>query len=408
LRILIVSQYFWPEDFRINDLATGLVEMGHEIEVLTGMPNYPSGKLIPRYRTFKPLSEKYEGIPIVRAPLIPRGKGRGWQLALNYLSFAISASLLGPLLLHKKFDVIFVFEPSPITVGIPAMVMKWFKTVPVMFWVQDLWPESISATGAIQSEFILNWVKTLVGLIYKNCDRILISSRAFRDSVVSLGGAEENINYFPNSAENLYKPVRLENEAPEREMMPAGFCVMFAGNIGVAQDFSTILTAAEKLRSYKDIHWVILGDGRMRGWVAEQIQKRDLTGNFHLLGRHPVDAMPRFFSLADVLLVTLRKEPIFALTVPAKIQSYMACAKPVIAALDGEGARIIEEADAGIGCPAENPEALAEGVLDIYRMTPQERNRLGQNGLAYFGRHFERQVLLPRLDAWIRALKKEG
>ena len=162
--------------------------MGHEIEVLTGMPNYPSGKLIPRYRTFKPLSEKYEGIPIVRAPLIPRGKGRGWQLALNYLSFAISASLLGPLLLHKKFDVIFVFEPSPITVGIPAMVMKWFKTVPVMFWVQDLWPESISATGAIQSEFILNWVKTLVGLIYKNCDRILISSRAFRFRCISRWG----------------------------------------------------------------------------------------------------------------------------------------------------------------------------------------------------------------------------
>jgi len=407
VKLLIVTQYFWPENFRINDLALGLQERRHKVEVLTGFPNYPTGHLFRGYRFLKQVKDNYQNIPIYRVPLILRGSGTGFRLALNFISFALAASLLAPLYCRGKYDVILVYEPSPISVGMPAMVMKWLKKIPVMFWVQDLWPESLSATGAIKSEFILNQVKKLVRFIYRSCDRILIQSLAFRESVVSHGGVDEKINYFPNSAEALYKPVELEDEAPERKMIPEGFCVMFAGNIGVAQDFPTILGAAEKLRSYKDIHWVIIGDGRMRVWVAEQIQKRGLTRNFHLLGRHPVETMPRFFSLSDVLLVTLRKEPIFSLTIPAKIQSYMACAKPVIAAIDGEGARIIKVADAGLGCSAENPEALAETVLDIYRKNPAERNRIGQNGLAYFRRQFEREILLSRLDSWIRILKEK-
>ncbi len=407
MKLLIVTQYFWPENFRINDLALGLQERRHKVEVLTGFPNYPTGHLFRGYGFLKQVKDNYQNIPIYRVPLILRGSGTGFRLALNFISFALAASLLAPLYCRGKYDVILVYEPSPISVGMPAMVMKWLKKIPVMFWVQDLWPESLSATGAIKSEFILNQVKKLVRFIYRNCDRILIQSLAFRKSVVSHGGVDEKINYFPNSAEALYKPVELEDEAPERKMIPEGFCVMFAGNIGVAQDFPTILGAAEKLRSYKDIHWVIIGDGRMRVWVAEQIQKRGLTRNFHLLGRHPVETMPRFFSLSDVLLVTLRKEPIFSLTIPAKIQSYMACAKPVIAAIDGEGARIIKVADAGLGCSAENPEALAETVLDIYRKNPAERNRIGQNGLAYFRRQFEREILLSRLDSWIRILKEK-
>lgn len=405
MKILIITQYFWPEDFRINDLATGLVEIEHEIEVLTGMPNYPNGKLFPGYRAVKPLREKHEGIPIVRVPLIPRGKGRGWQLALNYLSFAFFGSLIGPFRCRGKYDLILVYEPSPVTVGLPAIVMKAVRRAPVLFWVQDLWPESLSATGAVKSQWILDRVKTLVRFIYSRCDCILLQSEAFKKPVMSLGIEKERLIYFPNSAESLYKPVSLEADAIEREKMPEGFKVMFAGNIGAAQDFSTILKAAEFLKEYPDIHFIILGDGRMYSWVASQILKRGLTDSFHLLGRYPVETMPRYFSLADVMLVTLRKEPIFELTIPAKMQSYMACARPIIAALDGEGARVVNEADAGISCPAENPEALAQAIITMCK-TPENRKReMGANSRKYFEANFERNFLLNRLDGLMKEMK---
>lgn len=407
MRILIVSQYFWPENFRINDLALGLKEKGHQVAVLTGIPNYPDGRFFPGYGVFKKRAEGYHGIRVVRVPLIPRGKGGAIRLSLNYLSFALCASILAPFLCRGKVDMIFVYEPSPITVGLPAIVMKKVKSAPIVFWVQDLWPESLSATGSVRSPRVLKWVERLVCFIYRHCDRILVQSRAFFSPIEKLGVDTDRIEYFPNSAEELYKPVIVEQDAPERAALSNGFRVMFAGNIGAAQDFSTILEAAEKLKDFPDIHWIIVGDGRMRPWVETQIEERGLTKTFHLLGRHPVELMPRFFSLADVMLVTLKKEYIFSLTIPAKVQSYLACAKPVIAALDGEGARVIEESGAGLTCPAENPDALAEVVLAMYRMSETECINMGLRGRSYFDRHFERTMLLDRLAGWMKELRKE-
>jgi len=405
VRVLIVTQYFWPENFRINDLALGLLERGHQVTVLTGIPNYPDGRFFPDYGFFKNVRYDYHGVKVIRVPLVPRGKGGRLRLPLNYLSFALCASILAPFLCRGNFDLIFVYEPSPITVGLPALVLKKLKSVPVLFWVQDLWPESLSATDAVKSQWILDRVKTLVRFIYSRCDRILVQSRAFSKPIMSLGIEAERLTYFPNSAESLYKPVSLEADAIEREKMPEGFKVMFAGNIGAAQDFSTILKASEFLKEYPDIHFIILGDGRMHSWVASQIRARGLTDSFHLLGRYPVETMPRYFSLADVMLVTLRKEPIFELTIPAKMQSYMACARPIIAALDGEGARVVNEADAGISCPAENPEALAQAIITMYK-TPENRKReMGANSRKYFEANFERNFLLNRLDGLMKEMK---
>lgn len=402
MRILIVSQYFWPENFRINDLAVGLVERGHDVTVLTGIPNYPGGAFFPEYGFFKKKREEYKGVRIHRVPLLPRGNGSGPRLALNYLSFAFFASILSPLYCREKFDLIFVFEPSPITVGLPALVLKKIKSIPILFWVQDLWPESLSATGVIRSEKILNSVRKLVCFIYRHCDRILIQSKAFSPSVLRLVSCPDCIHYFPNTAEELYQPVHLEHDASEHEKVTSGFRVMFAGNIGAAQDFGTILEAAERLKDYSEIQWVIIGDGRKRGWVEEEIAKRDLGKTVHLLGRYPIESMPRFFSLAHVLLVTLKDEPIFALTIPSKIQSYLACAKPIIACLNGEGARVVEEASAGLTCPAENHEALAEAVLKMYRLPESIRTDMGNKGREYFLREFERNVLLDRLEEMMK------
>jgi glycosyltransferase involved in cell wall biosynthesis len=404
VRILIVSQYFWPEAFRVNDLALGLGERGHEVTVLTGMPNYPGGRLFDGYGLAGPYRESFRGIAVYRVPLTPRRHGRGWHLAANYLSFALSASLLGPLRIRGKFDLIFVFEPSPITVGLPAMAMKAVKRAPIVFWVQDLWPESLEATGAVRSRLVLRSVAALARFIYRSCDRVLVQSAGFIPRISALGVPTEKLAWLPNWAEEVYRPVTVGPDATERRSMPEGFRVVFAGNIGQAQSFATILAAAERLRSHLDIQWVILGDGRERAWVEAEIVRRGLTGSVRLLGQHPVESMPTYFALADVMLVTLRKDPAFALTIPSKIQSYQACARPIAASLDGEGAEIVRASGCGIACSADDADGLADAVLTLSRMTREERERIGAKGRAYFLEHFERGRLLDRLEGWMTEL----
>lgn len=407
MRFLIVTQYFWPENFRINDLACGLRERGHEVTVYTGKPNYPEGRFFPGYGFFARSSEDHDGVRIVRVPLIARGGGGSSRLFLNYVSFALFASLLAPLRCPGGCDVILVYEPSPITVGLPALVLKWLKHAPMLFWVQDLWPETLSATGAVRARWILGLVDRLVRFIYRHCDLVLVQSRAFTPCVQAQGVPDGKVRYFPNSAEALYQPVVVEPQAAERRMLPQGFRVMFAGNIGAAQDFETIIGAAERLRDAGDIHWVIVGDGRLHDWVKREIGRRGLNGTVHLLGRHPVESMPRFFALADAMLVTLKNEPVFTLTIPTKIQSYLACGRPVIAALEGEGAKVIGESGAGMAVKAGDAAALAAAVLTLYRTPAPEREAMGRRGRDYFQRHFERTVLLAQVEAWAQELAPE-
>ena len=401
MKILVVTQYFWPENFRINDLSAGLVERGHQVTVLTGIPNYPDGRFFPGYGLFKNKREEYKGARIIRVPLIPRGNGNGLRLALNFLSFTFCSCLLSPLLCRDKFDLIFVFEPSPITVCLPAIVLKKFKSTPILFWVQDLWPESLSATGAIQASWILNMVNRLVRFIYRNCDKVLVTSQAYVSSILEHGINSNDIYYYPQSVESLYLPVTLECEAPEHTILPTGFRVMFAGNIGAAQSFETILEAAKKLEKYSDIKWIIIGEGRLRVWAEAVVQKNNLEDTVFLLGRYPLESMPHFFSLADSLLVTLKNEPIFALTIPGKIQSYLACGKPIIAALNGEGSRLVREAQAGLTCPAEDADALADTVLAMYRMSQEQRDKMGRCGRKFYEANFDRDMLISRLEGWM-------
>lgn len=406
MRLLIVTQYFWPENFRINDLAQGLAGLGHRVTVLTGKPNYPEGRLFPGYGLLGRSRESYGAVEVRRVPLLLRGAGGGVRLALNYLSFVLSASLLGPLRCRGEYDLILVYEPSPVTVGIPARVLKHAKRAPLLFWVQDLWPETLSATGAVRSTLLLGLVERLVRWIYRGCDRVLVQSEAFVEPVSRLGVEAPRILYFPNSAEELYRP-EPPSGGQEFTALPAGFRVMFAGNIGAAQSFATILAAAERLRAHQDIHWLILGEGRQAGWVAAEVARRGLAERVHLLGRHPVESMPRWFAHADAMLVTLKRDPVFALTVPAKVQSYMACAKPIVAALDGEGARVVRAAGAGIAVPAEDGEALGQAVLEMYKMADSERRAMGARGRQYFEAHFERGMLLRRLDQWMKEVTGE-
>jgi len=404
VRVLVVTQYFWPESFRINDVALGLVERGHEVTVLTGVPNYPNGRFFDGYGPLRPYEQTYRGVDIKRVPLVPRRHAGKVLLSLNYLSFALSASVLGPLLCRGSYDLILVYEPSPVTVGLPAIVLKRLKNLPIMFWVQDLWPESLSAAEAVSSERILGLVAKMVRFIYKRCDRVLVQSKAFTSRVEALGAKPKDILYFPNWAEDVYKPLVLEDDAPERGETPGGFRVLYAGNIGAAQSFDTILEAAARLKDQADISWLILGDGRMREWVVNRIGELGLSENVRLMDSRPVEDMPRYFASADALLVSLRRAPIFSLTIPSKIQSYLASGRPILASLDGEGARVVKESGAGLTAPAQDADALAESVLKMYRMSPESRAEMGRDGREYFEQHFERGKLLDQLEGWMRDL----
>lgn len=404
MNILIVTQYFWPESFRINDLALGLKQRGHEVEILTGMPNYPAGKFYPGYGFFSPAEERFEGMRVVRIPLLPRGSRRNWRLAANYASFVLSAALLGPLRCRGRYDAIFVYEPSPVTVALPAILLKAIKRAPLFLWVQDLWPESLSATGSVTSPRLLRRVRQMVDFIYRRCDLILVSSRGFIGHVLASGVSRERIAYLPNWAEALFRPLA-PLPVSVGDDMPAGFRILFAGNIGSAQSFETILAAAERTRSQPDLHWVILGEGNMRPWVSDEILRRGLADRVHLLGQRPVDTMPSYFAAADALLVTLRGDPVFSLTVPSKVQSYLACGRPLIAAIDGEGAEIVAESGAGLTCPAAATDQLAAAALALYTMPRSQREAMGQKGRAYFEANFEREMLIDRLEGFIRNLR---
>ena len=396
MRILIVTQYFWPENFKINDIALALKERGHEVLILTGKPNYPNGKFTKGYTFFNKRIEFWNGIKIYRSPIIPRGKGKGIQLFVNYISFAIFASIK-LLFIKNKFDKIFVYEPSPITVGIPGIVAKYKFKAPLYFWVQDLWPESISAAGGINNKSVIAVLDWLTRFIYKHSKKVLVQSKAFIPYILNQNTEKDKLVYYPNSTENYY--VELSTDQELLKTLPKGIKLMFAGNIGEAQSFDTLLKAASILKKELiDVKWIILGDGRMKGYVNQKIKELNLEDNFYMLGAFPSTEMPKYFSCVDALLVSLKKDPIFALTIPSKIQSYLACGKPIITSLDGEGSKIIEEANAGFTSPSEDCEGLVANIKKFLTLSNEEQKTLGQNGRAYFNIEFEREILVDRLE----------
>ena len=395
MRILVITQYFWPEHFRINDLVLGLKKRGNEVIVLTGKPNYPKGKFYEGYGFFSKSFEHWNEIKIYRAPLFSRGKGGGFRLMMNYLSFAFF-SILTLLRIKERPDVIFVYEPSPVTVGVPAVIARWKFKVPIYFWVQDLWPDSIASAGNIRNPIILNILDRLTRWIYKNSKKVLIQSRGFKNRILAQGVNPSKIIYFPNWTENYYKPV-LKTEIYS-QYFEGKINLLFAGNIGKSQDFETLIEAASIVHKVNlSVHWVIIGDGRLKSFVQQQVLESGLQKVFKLIGSFAPEEMPGFFSHADALIVSLKKDPLFAITIPSKIQSYMACGKPIITALDGEGSAIVEEAKAGLISDAGNAEDLAKVILDFVALSPEQKEAMGLNSLKYYQEKFDRDMLINRL-----------
>jgi glycosyltransferase involved in cell wall biosynthesis len=403
MRILVVSQYFWPENFRVNDLVAVWMSRGHGVTVLTGLPNYPDGRVFTGFRADPLRFAEYAGAPVIRVPMLPRGEG-GLQLALNYASFALSACLIGAWRLRgRKFDVIFVFEPSPVTVGLPAVLQRRLKRAPVAFWVLDQWPETLVAVGATRSKWVLSAVGRLVSFIYRRCDLLLAQSRSFIPQIRRYAGARPRVEYFPSWSDSTPAAGHAA-PAPEVPPLPGVFTVLFAGNIGDAQDFPAILDAAERIKDRTDIRWIIVGDGRRAEWVASEAQRRGLTERFILLGRFPLERMPSFFESADAFLVSLRPDPIFAMTIPGKVQSYLAAGRPLLGMLDGEGAELLERGGAGLVCRAGDSAGLAANVARLADTPADERAAMAARATELSANEFDRDRLMGRLDRWLDEL----
>lgn len=415
MKLLIFSQYFWPESFIINDLAKTLRDQGYRIVVATGKPNYPEGKIYSGYQAKGVQKEIYDGdIEVVRVPLRPRSKSGALNLFLNYLSFIWSGLRFFPALLRgQSFDAILVFGLSPIFLSIPAIPLKWFKKAHLAIWVQDLWPESLKATGFIRNPIILKLVGMVVRFTYFCADTILVQSPAFKAPVARYASSEK-IVYYPNS---MRLPESSQNEAVSLlpvellQALKTHFCVVFAGNIGTVQAVETLVNATIHLKDLSDVKVVLVGSGSMLEWVAQKKMELGLN-NLVLPGRFPVSAMPELYRHAACLMVSLKDEEIFAYTVPCKIQSYLAAGRPIIAALNGEGARVVAEAGAGLTCAAEDALALAKCVKTLYAMPEAERVQLGMAGKRYFLEHFEMnrqaQNLINILERRVAEKKRRG
>lgn len=395
MKILIVSQYFWPEDFRVNDIARGLKEAGYEVDVLTGIPNYPSGKTMDGFHLRSRKFSEIDGIKIYRTAMITRGNSN-IRLALNYLTFMILGSIRVVPLLFKKYDRVFVFQVSPITSAMPALFISKMKRIPSYIYVQDLWPETFYSIINIKNIKFRKILKKFCNKVYDSFSYILVASKGYETILVKEGIEKNKIKYFPQWAEDFYS-----NESEEKAIDRI-FTVTFAGNIGKAQSVDTIVKAARYIKEKNEnilMKFHIIGDGSEFENIKNMVENYNLQNVIKLLGRKPSIEMPKYFRESDGVIVTLSNEEILKVTLPAKVQSYMAAGKPIIGAISGEGKKIIVESKSGLVGEAEDHVVLAKNIIKLYEMNEEERNELGKNGKSYFKENFTREKLLRQLES---------
>ena len=395
MRILVISQYFYPENFRINDLCLGLTEQGHNVSVLTAKPNYPKGTFYEGFTFFNNSVDNYKGIKVYRAPIIPRGNASGLRLFINYISF-VFFGIVRLIYIKEKFDKIFVYAPSPITVGYIGIIASLKFKAKSYLWVHDLWPESVKDAGGINNKFILFFIDLMTRSIYFFYKKILVQSPYFKDYLVEQSVNYSKIIYYPYYAEEFYGVV--DPKPNIKSLYGDGLNLVFAGNIGVAQSFDTIVEAAKILKNRIDkFKFIIIGEGRDKKRIVDKISHYSLEENFKFLGTYPPEKMSDFFACADALIVSLKDTKIFSMTIPGKLQSYLASGKPIIASLNGIGAQIINDSNSGFVSNSENAQDFANSIIKLNNLNVSSRQELGLNGRKYFEKEFERSKLLKRL-----------
>ena len=393
--ILVICQYFYPESFRINDICCELVKRGHKVTVVTGIPNYPQGKFYDGYGLFKKRKETWNGIEIIRIPLIPRGKS-SIGMVMNYLSFVVSGFF------WKSFakidaDCVFNFETSPMT---QALVSVWYakkRKIPHYIYVQDLWPENVETVLGIHNKLVISPINKMVDYIYKNSEKIFVTSNSFKNNISARVDDTEKVIYLPQYAEELYAPQHKKDveEIPSNQ----DFKIIFTGNIGYAQGLDILPRTAQilKAKGNAGIRFVLVGDGRYKEKLREEISSLGVSEQFTLVDRQPTERIPILLAACDVAFLSFMDSPLFEMTIPAKLQSYMACGMPIIASASGETERIIKEANCGVCCPLGNAEALADALLEMKQS--DQLAEMAVNAIEYNKDNFGKEDLISTLES---------
>lgn len=403
-RLLVVTQYYYPENFRINDMAAAWAERGYDVTVVAGIPNYPKGRFFKGYGLFSRRRETVRGVRVIRLPLVPRGRNR-LMLALNYLSFAVSGFFWAKLT-RAEADLVFCFEMSPMSMALPAVWYAKRKKLPCLIYMQDLWPESFEEAAGLPSPALTRLIARMAVYIYSRCERIFVTSRSFVEAIRRRGVAADKISFWPQYAEDFYRP-----DAALSALIPAEarFTVAFTGNIGTSQGLAILPETAERLQKKGlAVRFLLVGDGRGMGELKRSIAAHRVGSSFCFVPQQPPEAIPGLLRHADAAFISFADRQLFRMTLPAKLQSYMACGKPILAAAGGETAQVIREAQCGLCSAPEDAQALCANIETMMRMPAEEKARLSRNARAYAVRHYDKRMLMDEIDGVFRACLEGG
>lgn len=406
MRILVISQYYYPEQFRINDICKELVKRGHKVTVLTGIPNYPEGKYYKGYGLTKKRKDIKDGVDIIRLPIIPRGKN-SIMLILNYISFVISGFFWSKFT-RKKFDKVFIYEVSPMLQALPGVWYSNRKKIDSYIYVMDLWPESIQLVTNLNNKVILKFINRIVDYIYKNCKKILTSSESFIENIHKRGHSKNKLVFWPQYAEEFYKPLDKKDYIKE-EMQTKDFKIVFAGNIGYAQGLEIVINTAKILKEKNiKVKFYLIGNGRAKEELIKDVEENNLQDYIKFIDKQPAEKIPEYYANADMAFITLKKNLISDEILPAKLQSYFACGVPILGSADGEIKQVIEKSKAGFCVESGNAEKLAEQIEKCMNLTKEELKQMQQNSRGFYEKNYEKQMLLNVLEKEMKIRKDDN
>ncbi len=407
MKITVLSQWYAPEpEAKSHILAKDLALRGHTVTAITGFPNYPEGKLYPGYSVRWRQWEVQDNVRILRVPLYPDHSRSALKRIANYGSFALSASILG-LALAGPADIVWVYHP-PLTTSLPALAISSVYRVPFVYEIQDMWPETLAATGMASSRQMLGMAGSLARCVYHRASAVTVISPGFKRNLIEKGVPADKIHIIPNWAdEDVYHPCPRDEALAQQAGFSGHFNVVYAGNLGAAQALGNVIAAAALLKDLADVQFVFIGTGVEEEQLKNAAAAEGLT-NVSFIGRKPPQQMPPYYALADVLLVHLKDDPLFEITIPSKTIAYMASGRPVLAAVKGDAVKVVHTAGAGVTCQPENPQALADGLRSLYRLPRHQREAMGAAGRQAYLSQFTRSVLVGRYESLFEQLVRQN
>tara|TARA_B100000963_G_scaffold227335_1_gene198282 strand:+ start:15722 stop:16936 length:1215 start_codon:yes stop_codon:yes gene_type:complete len=393
-KILIISHHFWPENFLINEIALKLKKK-FKVSVITGLPNYPKGEILRKYQKIISIKkENFNGVNIIRIPIIPRKQGKFYQLIFNYLSYLISGFyFLRKINFNKLVDHIFVYSTSPITTALLGIYLKKKLNKKMTIWIQDLWPDSVKNTGYIKNNFLIYLISIIVKYIYKNSDNIIAQSKAFKKNISKY--TNKKIKIVENSHFNIQKKkINIPNKI--KYLLKKKYCITFSGNIGKAQSIKTILEASEKLIDQKDIHIMLIGGGSEIKYAKSHIKRKKLK-NISIFGPYPSGLTLDILKKSKASLLTLKKDKIFSQTIPNKFQTYLFAGKPILISADGEVAKLTKNNGVGLISKSENAEQLKNNIIKLKKFSKIKLKRINKNCTNFYKKSYSINMQVKKL-----------